>query len=311
MKRIILSAILILAAIGCKDDEEKMDPPFVTDGISLDQEKSALLIHSYNPLVGYASQIPSLMLEDAYEGEFNSLYTIADPNHPLYSSLTDSIALNQPLEPAIAFYLNEKTVQPNEIFTEAELALRRNPVATVNHVVSQNDTAWFVDSKIKFFRDTANPRFFIATYLTANIQAAVHTNGVDLRVSNQANFVITADTASVWDMEVFSLDSAKTLTAKGDPFYHVNVLAQNFNKDHAWGTSLSEYTPFGQSFSENDIIGTESTPIQHYFLKPNLGYSDAYEPGMPYTPGFLTVIWVFNVETGRYDYINSVHSTLE
>ncbi len=310
MKKYFSFALLVTALIACNPDDEPVDTAYVTDGISLKETKQALLIHSYNPLVGYASQIPSLILEDAHKGEFNYLSTVAIPNTALTSPLTDSIALNQPLEPAIAFYLNDKTVDPSALYEETELALARRPVASVNHVVTTNDTAWLVDSKIKFYRDTNNPEFRIETYLTANFKAAQYPNNIDLRVNAAPNFVVNQDSLSVWDMELNNIDSSATLTSMGEIFYHKHVLAKNFNEESAWGFKLEEYTPFGQSFSENDVIGTSSTPIRHYFNKPDLGFDNAFEPGIEYDPGFLTVIWCYNEETGRYDYINSVFTQL-
>lgn len=311
MKKIFLSALLIVVAVACNDDDKPVDNSYPTDGLSLPETKQALLIHSYNPLAGYTSQIPSLILEDAFPDAFNYLSTVAIPNTPLTSGLTDSIALNQPLEPAISFYLNDKTVDPGMLYSETELAVARRPVASVNHVITSNDTAWLIDSKIKFFKDTSNSGFRVETYLTADIQAAVFPNGLDLRVSAAPNFVITKDTASVWDVDLNNIDSSATLTTKGDAFYHKHVLAKNFNTESAWGTLLGEYTPFGESFSENDVIGTSSTPIRHYYLKPDLGFADAFDPGLPYNPGFLTVIWCFNQNTGRYDYVNSVFTSLD
>ncbi len=313
MKKIVLLALLFLSAIACEEDDQCDDCPipYVTDGIPLDQVKSSLLIHSYNPGAGYASQIPSLILEDALPGTFNSLYTVADQNSFLYSPLTDSISLNQPLEPAISFYLNDRTVAPNELISRAGAIAGKAPVATVNHVVTSNDTAWLVDSKIKFFKDTANPDFYIATYLCANFAAAKYGNALDLRVNSQADFVVNQGNVSVWDMNLPNIDSTALLKTPGDIFHHENILVKNFNEESAWGTRLSEYTPFGETFSDGDIIGTASTPIRHFFHKPDLGFDDAYEPNAPYDPTFITVVWTYNEETGRYDYVNSVATRLD
>lgn len=311
MKKILLSALLLFTAIACNDDDNPVEDNYPTDGIALPEVKSALLIHSYNPLSGYSSQIPSLILEDAFPDELNTLVTVADANNFLYSPLTDSLSLNQPLEPAIAFYLNDQTVSPGTLFGDVETAILRRPVATVNHKVTSNDTAWIIDNKIKFFKDTMNANFYVATYLTATYKAAEYSNTVNLKVNAAPDFVINQDSVSVWDFALNNIDSSKTLTTPGEPFYHSKVLVRNFNEESAWGTRLGEYTPFGVSFSENDVIGTRSTPIRHYFLKPDLDLDGAFEPGIEYKAGFLTVIWAYNEDAGRYDYVNSVSTQME
>ncbi|MDZ7846792.1 MAG: hypothetical protein U5L96_08470 [Owenweeksia sp.] len=52
------------------------------------------------------------------------------------------------------------------------------------------------------------------------------------------------------------------------------------------------------------MIGTEDTPIRHYFLKD---IRDNYE--FDFQPQFISVVWILNPMTSSWEYLNSYSST--
>ncbi len=311
MKRILLLALGLSTIVACKDDPAPAPSGYPTDGLALPETKNALLINSYLPMVGYATDIPSLIAEDAFAGQINMLNVVNDANNPLYSRISDSLALNQPLQMAPAHYVNDETFSFDGLIGAIDNANKRRPIAAVNHAITSNDTAWIVDSKVKFFRDTVNQGFRIETYMLANVRAREYDNSsIDLKVNPSDGIVRTVGNASRWAFELQNFDSTRTLTTRDDFYVHRQIMARNFNPESAWGFPFTDYSPFGQAFSVGDIIGTRTTPIQHFFMKPGSGSTLAYEPGFDYIPSFLTVIWVLNEDTFKYEYINSVLTTV-
>lgn len=314
MKRFALLALSVLSLAACKDDEPTSNTnSYPTDGLALPQVKNALLLNSYFPMVGMTTQIPTLVFKDAYEENLNYVNVVNNPTSPFYSPIADSITFNQPLQAAPNFYLNDQTVSLINVvdaIDAIDLALAKKPIATVNHRVSINDTAWVVDSKVKFWRDTANKGFRIATYMVASVKAAMYPNNLNLLVNPSTGIIRNDNDLSIWETNIPNLDSSANVVSAGDIYYHQNILINNFNAESAWGFPFTEYTPFGESFSDGDIIGTESTPIRHYFPKPDSKIAGAFDPDFEFTPAFITIIWCQNADTYKYEYINSVMTEL-
>jgi hypothetical protein len=312
MKKIIVLLVASLFFVACKDtNNEPTNSGYPTDGLALPETKNALMIGSYTPVSGLSLVILSATARDLYPGQLNYFSVVASTSSPLYNALTDTLSLNQPLFPAPSIYLNEGPLDPLNPFGSIEKELNRRPVASVNHAISQNDTAWVIDNKVKFWRDTIGGGFYIETYLASSMVAANYqSRSINLQVTANAGFTRNQDTVSVWDVDILNADSSSILFKKDEAYYHPMILSSNANPDFAWGFSISDYTPFGGAFSINDIVGTETTPIRHYILKPDSDIVGAYSPGFEFTPTFITVIWSLNAETAKFEYINSVSTTL-
>lgn len=311
MKRIAILAFGLLLFSACEDDPVVTTNSYPTDGLALPEVRTSLLLNSYNPSLGFVSETGRLLAADAYPGAFTHLSMVNDPASPLYSAIADSVYLNQPLAAGPSFYLNDQTVDPALLLPSIDDAQGKRPIAVVNHSVQTNDTAWLVDVKVKFFRDTVNPGFRVATYMATSIKAKNYPGlGINLNTNPSSGLVKNENDATLWETELDNIDSTRKLTAVNDTFMHRNVLVKNYNPESAWGTSFEEYSPFGQSFSIGDVIGTSTTPIRHYFLRPESGDSDAHDPGYEFNPSFITIIWVQNQDTDKYEYINSVMTEL-
>jgi len=311
MKKIILFLTAALFYTSCEENPPAPQPGYPTDNLVLAETKNALLIASYMPSTGYSFDILRATVQDLYPGQVNYFSAVGDQSSALYNGLTDSISLNQPLEPAPSLYLNDATLDPASVEESIERELNKKPIASVNHVISQNDTAWLIDSKIKFWKDSTGGTFYIETYLGSSMIAANYSSlGVNIQANAAAGFVRNVDSISVWEKDINNLDSSKVLFKKDKPFRHPMVLSASSNPDFAWGVSLCEYTPFCAAFSANDLIGTKFTPISQYILKPDSDIEGAYSPGFDFKPTFITVIWALNKETAKFEYINSVSTTL-
>jgi len=311
MKKIIILLAATLFFTACEDDPVVAPLGYPTDGLALPETKSALIIGSYLPTTGFTYDILRATLQDIYPDQVNYLSVVGTQGSALYNSLTDSISLNQPLNPAPSLYLNDGPLDLATATVSIEKAIGRRPVATVNHAISSNDTAWIIDNKVKFWRDTTGGSFWIETYLASSMIAANYQSiGANLQVTAVPGFIRNQDSVSLWEQDIQNVDSTSILFTKDSPYIHPMVLSSSANADYAWGVNISEYTPFGASFSINDVIGTKSTPIKHYILKPDSDIEGAYAPGFEFTPTFVTVIWSLNAETAKFEYINSVSTTL-
>ncbi len=311
MKKILVLLAASMFFVACEEETPPSPIGYATDSLALPETKNALVIASYVPATGFTFDIFRANIQNLYPGEVNYFSVVGDQSSPLYNALTDSISLNQPLEPAPSWYLNEGPLDLATAATSIEKELGRRPVATVNHVVSSNDTAWVIDSKVKFWRDSTGGSFYIETYLASSMVAANYQAiGANLQVTAVSGFIKNVDSVSYWAADIKNADSTSTLFRKDRPFRHPMILSASANPDFAWGVNIGEYTPFGAAFSENDIIGTETTPIKHFILKPDSEIEGAYAPGFNFTPTFITVIWALNKETSKFEYINSVSTTL-
>lgn len=311
MKRIAILAFGLLLFSACEDDPVVTDNSYPTDGLALPEVRTSILLNSYNPSLGFVSETGRLLAADAYPGAFTHMSLVNDGASPLYSAIADSIYLNQPLAAGPSFYLNDQTVDPALLLQSVDDAQGKRPIAVVNHKVTTNDTAWIIDSKVKFFRDTVNPGFRIATYMATSLVAKNYPGlGFNLNTNPAQGLVKNVGDATLWEVDLDNIDSTRKITTANDTFMHRNVMVKNYNPESAWGTSFEEYSPFGQSFSEGDVIGTRTTPIRHYFLRPESGDSDAHDPGYAFSPSFVTIIWVQNQDTDKYEYVNSVMTTL-
>ena len=316
MKFLSMKKILVLLAASmffaaCEEEAPAPVLGYPTDGLALPETKNALLIASYAPATGFTYDILRATIQDLYPKQVNYMSLVGSQSSPLYNGLTDSISLNQPLDPAPSLYLNEAALDIANAVVSIEKELNRRPIATVNHVVSSNDTAWVIDSKVKFWRDTAGGSFYIETYLASSMVAANYQSlGANLQTTAVSGYIRNVDSLSVWDADILNADSSAVLFKKDEPFMHPMIVSGSANPAFAWGVNIGEYTPFGAAYSVNDVIGTKSTPIKHYILKPDSDLEGAYAPGFSFTPTFITVIWSLDKETAKFEYINSVSTTL-
>jgi len=315
MKKYLAILTLVPLLWACEEDGNGGNngpSGYPTDNLDPEEEKPALLFFNYDPSSGASAglEITRLILEDNFQNELNHLSFVLDPNSPLYSDKSDSLA--QLLGPSFApsFFLNGTSVMPGlNLIVDIEDAVMRRPVASVEHAVTRTDTAWLVDAKVKFWRDTLGAGFRIATYFLANVDAANYsTLGLDLRMGEVQNFIAQGDSLSTWITDVPNLDSTRNVTSNGEVYVHPFVLVDNFWPLSFLGRELGSFTPFGFQFNENDIIGTRSTPIRSYFLYPE-EMEDPDEMAYAFEPAFLTVIWFQNPATGNVSYINSFLST--
>lgn len=306
MKKLLIAALCIIAVSACKEDEPVVSNGYPTDGLTLEPKKNALLMMGYkfNLTPTAASHVIRAYSEHEYKGRVNHLSLVTDAAEPFYNPLTDSL-LNYFQSPTWPYFVvNDEILDAtNPLPEELEMELTGKPVVSLKHVVSQNDTSWVVDTKIKFFEDTlVQPNaILIETYMAADIRARVFgSQGMDLRFTATKDLIKNTDSASFWDLNLYSEDSSSVIIKKEDPVYHNYIFLENNNPDNILGTPLSEYWSFSGDYHEGDIIGTADTPIRHHFKKPEKG-----EFTFDRKLRFVTVIWIFDPVSSTYKYLNS------
>ena len=307
MRKLTILGLVFLMLFGCKkenngdDDKNNGSGNYPTDGLPLPEEVKSLLLTNYGPSdqgsVGF--EVARLRNESSFDKNLNHLSLVVNPGSPLYSITADTIRANFLNLPAPSFVVDFEAVNPLDLETAVEAEMNKKPVLSVAHAVSSNDTAWIIDNKVKFYKDTLSSGVFIQTYLLAKIKAEDF-GSVDLNAGQVSNLTKKVDNATLWDANVPNLDSSANAINKNDDYFHRWVLLQAFEENNTWGVQLGTYWPFGPEFYRNDVIGTKDTPIRHYFLKP--------EPGdYPYTfePQFISVVWILNPFSGNWEYANS------
>lgn len=305
MKKIFFVGMMSLAMLGCEDDEPIVETPYPTDDLDLRKRKKELLVTGYAP--GNAASVNYEIFrqinEYVYGERLNHLSLVFAPGHPLYTETADSVRSNFfGLTPPF-FVVDNQEVSVAEVGDLLEDKLEVQPVLDVAHNVMENDTAWIVDSKVKFFEDTASAGMFIQTYMVANIQAKNYPQA-NLNVPVIQDLIVHQDSVSYWATNIFNEDSSETIIAEGDPYYHNWLVITAHNKNAVWGTNLGEYWPFGGEFYNGDVMGTKDTPIRHVFEKEEVRDEDDGFP-FEFEPGFVTVVWIFNPYTLAFEHVNS------
>ncbi|GEM_PF-1137476 len=312
MKRLLALAFSALFLVSCGDDKNGNDgnTGFPTDGLPLPEEKKGLLLINYVPPSGasIATEIPRLILADEYKGDLNTVNLVM-PGNPIGSPAAQQLADNDGLTSITDMSLNNEdfSITPDFMSVVEEKLATRRVIASVAHKVTKNDTAWLIDSKVKFWVDTmAADRFKIETYFLANVPAYNYSSlGLDLRGPEVTDLIQKGDSLTTWLAPLPNLDSTSQVVKAGEEFVHQNIMLAAANPDSSFGIRISEYTPFGFQYFENDVVGTESTPIRNYFLRPNRDDDPDNDIEFIYTPSFLTVIWSVDPLTGSAEYLNS------
>lgn len=308
MKKLLLIGLISTTFFACdKDDEVPATIVYTTDGLPLPMEKKALLLMGYSS--GSAATINYEIFRQLSEAEYgaklNHLSLGIVEGNIFYSPEADTIRTNFLSLTPPSFVVDFEEVSGAEVFDAIESSISTAPLLSVAHKVSENDTAWIVDNKVKFFQDTSSAGIYIETYMLGRIRAKTYEGDVNLNVAEVADLTSRKDSASFWATDVMSLDSTKNVISSGDEYYHQWVLMRGFNPKSAWGKQLGSYWPFGGEFFRGDVIGTRDTPIRHHFLKePKLDGDDVEIP-YDFEPQFITVVWALNPFTSAYEYVNS------
>lgn len=317
MKKLFFYTFAALFAVSCGDDgddDDNQNTGYPTDNLTLQDEKKVLILTNYAPFS--ASSIDNKKDEaignEAFGDDFNWVNLVAPPA-PLTSQASIDLLTAFNLSSANDVSLNGLDYTINDMFFD-DMASRienRKAVASVSHKVTKNDTAWLIDCKVKFWKDTsAANRFKIETYFLADIPAYNYKSlGIDLRMALVPNVVDQGDSISSWAVSVANLDSTSQVIRAGDEYVHTSVMLDKATPDSLFGNPIASYTPFGFQYYENDVVGTRSTPIRHFFLRPNEDDISTNDVEFIYTPVFLTVIWSEDPITGAVDYLNSYMSS--
>lgn len=318
MKKYFALSLLIFGLAACDDNDngdDQNDGSYPTDNLKLDPEKRTMVFFSYNPKSSAMASYEQfrLMAESFFEGDMDYMTLVSDANSTLYAEAADSLGTELSLVSPPQFMINKTPVDLSNVFDELEDANTdmRVPVASVSHKVTRTDSAWIVDNKVKFWKDTLAEDFFVETYFLANVPAVNYSSmSLDLRHPAVQNFINNGDSLSTWATDIKSvIDTGKVIVKAGTEYVHPYILVDSYTENSIYGTRISEYSPFGFFFSQNDVIGTRYTPIRHYFYKPDIDDDIYAEMTYEFEPVFLSIIWSKNSKTGEVDFINSFMST--
>ena len=318
MKKILLFSALIALLGSCGEDDPK---PVVDSGPAVPEQKyNALLLmgtSTQNP-VSAANEAVRLQTLHEYAGRVNTLNMVTNSLGPIYEPDGDTIMMNFQSPGSPFLVIDGTDVMLTELMDETKFALRNKPLLAVTNSVSQNDTAWIIDHKVKFFMDTISDEIYIDTYMLGTSKAREYETAIpnvvfDMKmaatpklISNPGNPI---PKESQWDLDVYSVDSSKVLAAKGSPFYYQNMFMDKFDSTGTWGYSLADYWPFGGEFYKGDIIGTKDTPIRHYFKKFTSEGAASPDFVANMELRFMSIVWVRDNVTGSFVHGNSFVST--
>src|SRR5690606_20040211 len=224
MKKILLFGAIISILASCGEDDPK---PTGNTGPATPQEKyNALLMMGsdvQNP-ASAAYEASRLQALHEYPDDINTIHMVVGPNGILYDPYADTIMMNFQSPMAPYFVLDDTEIFLTELIAEAKSAIRKKPLLAVTNKVSQNDTAWIIDHKVKFFMDTATSEIYIDTYMLGASKAREYSTQIpsvtfDLRMAATQKLISNPPAPlpleSQWDYSVYSIDSSKVLAPKG------------------------------------------------------------------------------------------------
>ena len=320
MKKLVSVSLLLVLLAGCDDNKngnETNDFDYPTATLNLERETRVMLTQLVNPNSPLTALNTVLTAQVDYElGDSQTALGLPSQAqalgiNPWADTMAAQLMLSQP-SPSLA--VNMTPVGQNELETVPELAgiaNNANPVASVKHRVREDDTAWVVYNKVKFWKDVLGDEFRIATYLLYDIPAVRYqSQNLDLRYQQVDDLVNRGDSICSWATDVPNADSTATVFGQGETFAYRSVMVSPFG-NRTFGIPVLDYTVFGPSLFRNDIYGTESTPIEHHFVKPEAFETDTIEANFNYEPAFLSVIWAVQDSMGtiqKAEYVNSFMS---
>jgi len=318
MKKYFLATMACLALLSCEDDSDDKtpeNPSYPTDNLTLKSEINPLLIQVYqrgNPAQA-VYEITRLMVEPEVE-EFHTISTSLASDDPFNVDISQNLIFNYDagLTGPNAIVGNTVLATPVELFDiideTYDEANDKDPILSLNHTVTNSDTAWTVDVKLKFQKDTSGANMYVQTYLLGDVPAIKY-DGLDLdfRFADIPDFIEEGDSISYWVNDILGADSSTVVAEANSTYMHPDIILSADRMDNPWGTRVSEYWAFGPGFTKDDVLGTRYTPIRHNFNKEDI-YDD-YE--FQFAPKFMTVIWIQNQQTFSYEYYNSVVTEFE
>lgn len=299
MRKTLFSLFAIFALFSC--EEEKVITPvgYPTDALVLKEEQNLLLHLGAELQPSYASLAANQIAYDKlFPGRL--LTTATFRSGPLQTYFGDSLSRRLGAS-GTSFYLNGEDalgILPEEI----EKKLKSKPFLSVAHKGGQNDTAWFTDVKIKFYRDTNSSFIYVNSYLLSDFVAKSDTSGFDLTLPAFTDFVSNVNGMSYFDRDYNSFDGTTKIVSKGDLINHKDVVL--FGNPHFLqrGVNIAqEINPFKAEFNGGDVLGTESTPIRIYIRKPE-NIDETLERLIK--PKFLTIAWTADLDNGGWKILN-------
>ena len=312
MKKLGIFALLFALFIACDDDDDDSsgDGGYITDNLTVEEKTKSLLAMGYSNKNGAIPALQQLRIiaEDEFGDDLNHISLADSSVGDLGFSTADSLIIQFGYGMLPYLVHNNEDINASQLFTIPENSISKTPIAGVRHTVSKNDTAWRIDAKVKFFKDTTDAKIRVQTYMLGNIDATKNDNqGYNLLQAGAGGNdapIAENDTVTSWNTDILSLDSTETLVSNGETYTHQYILMDK-SETPMPGRPLESYWPFGARYIVNDVIGTEDTPIRSYFLLPS--ESDKY-PDYSFDAEFLTVLYIQDPMTLNWLYLNSYQS---
>ncbi len=299
MRKILFSLFALVVLFSCKEEEVIPEIGYPTDGLVLKEEQNLLLHLSAEPQPAYASLGAN---QTAYDKLFPNrvITTSSFRTGPLQTYFADSLARRLGAS-GISLYLNMEDalgILPDEI----EKMLNQKPFLSVAHKGGQNDTAWYTDVKMKFYRDTNSSFIYVNSYLLSDFTAQSDTGGFDLTLPAFKDFVSNVNGISYHDRDYTSFDGETKIVSKGDVITLKDVVLYANPHFLQRGVNIAqEINPFKSEFFAGDVLGTESTAIRIYIKKPE-DIDETLERWIK--PKFLTIAWTADLENGGWKILN-------
>lgn len=299
MKKSLLSLCAIALLIACEKDTPAPTSSYPTDGLTLKQEQK-LILHVKGSL-GTSNTASFSALQQLIGGTYGSnIVTTSsfEMGELLHTEYSDTLA-NQLKASMPGIYIKgENAITWDEERIEKELA--REPLLAVAHRGGENDTAYYTDVKVKFFRDTSSTVIYVNSFLLSDFKAT-DDGMLNLTLPPFNGIVKNVGDQTVYDNDFYNADSSVVIK-KGDAYMHRDVALAANPHIFSRGINLAlDINPFAQEFYEGDILGTEFTPIRIYIRKPQT-LDPLVEEKI--SPKFLTIVWTADFENGGYKILN-------
>ncbi len=266
MKNIFISSILVIGFAACEPNTTPPPPtPYVTDNLIVSSGQKAF-VHQTTASWCHTCPIGTeRMLEVKEENTETEIKVLGFASHtgdPLVTPVQDELNILYPSTGIPHFYVNN--ADASQFPKDPTLtAISQTAPVGVSHVASikDGDSMMTVDIKVKFFEDKKNISYYVQSYLlVSGIEGKEYNLGgvpIDLNQQSSQSTVTqgSGSSPSKWAVDTFSKKA-------GDIYTHDNIPYASGNTPFQWGVTLDTINPLGKSYFQNDIFGSEYTPIQ-------------------------------------------------
>lgn len=309
-KNALVIPFIAIGLVACEPDDNTPGPDsYPTDDLNVEQSQSVYLAEMTNVTCGDCPVTQEAMeiAKARYPDNIVPISIHTTDTFANYPGIVLEEALGNDQSNPVKLFIQGVQVTSDPFVEIENIITNQPPLVSVMHAVRENDTAWLVYPKIKFFQDNTEDLF---------IQSYVLLDGVVARDYGAFNLTQAANdpriqqgsggNPTVWVANGGEVDSVTYLYSQGSVYQHHDVIYNHGYSDTTdYGISLTEINPLENNYFIGDIFGTQYIPIEIAIRKPDYDMASAVGADLK----FVTIIWSRTEATPPiFTYVNGYYS---